>query len=856
MKDKLMTNQFTNLFQEVGGQGSNDSATPLNVGVDTDRNLTIPEEIALLPLRDMVVFPILVSPIAVSRESSVRLVDEAVAAGDRIIGVVAMRDAAIEKPTAKDIYPVGCAVVVRMMAKAPDGIKMIVQGIQRFEILQVLNEEPYLKARIRLLNESTDALTEEQKLEQEALRRQIANTFQRIVQLSPNMPDELAALSTNVDDAVQMVDLIAAHMPISTAEKQEILETRTFTERMQKLLAILTREAQVLELGSKLQSQVSSEINKTQRDYYLREQMKAIQKELGDGDDRGSEIEELKAKIAEANMPEDALKEANRELGRLERMSAGSPEYTVARSYIDWLVALPWSVSSDDKLDINEVKKVLDADHFGLGKVKDRILEYLSVRKFKSEGATRQPIICLVGPPGVGKTSLGKSIARAMGKQFVRVSLGGVRDEAEIRGHRRTYIGALPGQIIQGIKRAGTNNPLFILDEVDKVNSDFRGDPSSALLEVLDPEQNSTFRDNYLDVPFDLSKVLFMTTANQLDTIQPALRDRMEIIEIAGYTQEEKTEIAKRHLVPKELAEHGLTEEQLEFTDAGIAYLIRGYTREAGVRNLEREIASVCRKATRAFAERDSEAEPLAKIVVDEAQVAAYLGSPRFEYEEVKERGSVPGVATGLVWTPVGGDVVFIEASRMEGGKSLQLTGQLGDVMRESAQAALSYIRAHAESLGIDPAFYASSDLHIHVPAGAIPKDGPSAGVTMASAIASLLTGRPIRPLLAMTGEITLSGKVLPVGGIKEKVLAARRAGIRTIILPERNKKDLLEDIPDELRANMNFIFASDITDVLHAALEPESNDEIRERAIEDEINDGTRFTTVEPMSRMPIAAK
>jgi ATP-dependent Lon protease len=543
--------------------------------------------------------------------------------------------------------------------------------------------------------------------------------------------------------------------------------------------------------------------------------MKAIQKELGEGDKRGEEIDELRRKVQEASMSEAALKEARREVDRLQRMSPGAPEYTVARSYVDWLIALPWSKATPDNLDIPEVKRVLDEDHTGLEKVKDRILEYLSVRKFKKEGDLRQPILCLVGPPGVGKTSLGKSIARALGKKFVRISLGGVHDESEIRGHRRTYIGALPGQIIQGLKRAETNNPLFMLDEIDKVNADFRGDPSSALLEVLDPEQNSTFRDNYLDVDFDLSRVLFVTTANVLDTIQPPLRDRMEIIELSGYTEEEKLEIAKRHLVPKQIAEHGLSEGQLRFTDDAIKAVTRGYTREAGVRNLEREIAAICRKATRAIAEGQTD-----PVVVDAARVVTYLGAPRFQFEEIAER-TQPGVVTGLVWTPVGGDVVFIEASRMTGGHGLQLTGQLGDVMKESAQAALSYVRAHARDLHIKPDFYAKSDLHIHVPAGGVPKDGPSAGVTLTTALASLLSGRPVKAALAMTGEVTLSGKVLPVGGIKEKVLAARRAGIKTVILPERNKKELLEDIPEVLRKDMSFIFARNVDEVLDAALEP-----------------------------------
>ena len=795
-------------------QGDVDEQIVRQINTDEEGHPPIPEELSLLPLRDTVVFPVLVAPIAVGREASVRLVDEAMAGGSRILGVVAMKDPTVENPTAADVYPIGVAVVVRMMAKVPDGIRMIVQGVARIQIQQIIQDEPYLKAKVKVIE--SVAPSAEDAVEVEALKRQLSDLFRKIVQLSPGMPDELGGLPAGIDDPDALTDLIAAHMPIATTEKQDILETLGLKERMTKLMGFLTREQQVLEIGSKLQSQVSSEINKTQRDYYLREQMKAIQKELGEGDERGEEIDELRKKIEEARMPEDALKAANNELDRLQRMSPGAPEYTVARTYVETLAALPWAESTPDNLDIPEVKATLDADHYGLERIKDRILEYLSVRKFKPEGDLRQPILCFVGPPGVGKTSLAKSIAKAMGKKFVRISLGGVHDESEIRGHRRTYIGALPGQIIQGVRRAESNNPIFVLDEIDKIGADFRGDPSSALLEALDPEQNSTFRDNYLDVSFDLSRVLFVTTANMLDTIQPALRDRMEIIELSGYTEEEKAQIAIRHLVPKQLGEHGLTDDQLHFTDEGVKALIRGYTREAGVRSLEREIAKVCRKATRDFAEGSTET-----VTVNAAQVEKYLGAPRFEYEEVAERTEQPGVVTGLVWTPVGGDVVFIEASKMTGGKSLQLTGQLGDVMKESAQAALSYVRAHATDIGIPADFYDKTDLHIHVPAGGVPKDGPSAGVTMTSAIASLLSGRPIKPALAMTGEVTLSGKVLPVGGIKEKVLAARRAGIRTVILPERNRKDLLEDIPEELRRDMSFIFASNVNEVLDAALTP-----------------------------------
>ena len=783
------------------------------INSEGDGHPPIPEELSLLPLRDTVIFPVLVAPIAVGRENSIKLVDEAVSGGDRIIGVVAMKDSSVENPTAADIYPMGVAVIVRMMAKVPDGIRMIVQGVARIQIQQITSEEPYLKARVKVLDAKTE-IAPEDKIEIEALKRSIGDLFRKTVALSQNMPDELAGLSSSIDDPAVMTDLIAAHSPISAADKQRVLETVNLKERMNLLLTLMTSEVQVLELGSKLQSQVSSEINKTQRDYYLREQLKAIQKELGEGDERGEEMDELRAKIEAAHMPEDALKEANRELDRLQRMSPGAPDYTTTRTYLDWLVAMPWDKSTPDNLDIPSVKRKLDEDHFGLEKIKDRILEYLSVRKFKPEGDIRQPILCLTGPPGVGKTSLAKSIAAAMGKKFVRISLGGTHDESEIRGHRRTYIGALPGQIIQGIKRAESNNPLFVLDEIDKVGADYRGDPSSALLEALDPEQNATFRDNYLDVNFDLSRVLFVTTANQLDTIQPALRDRMEIIELSGYTEEEKVQIAVRHLVPKQISEHGLT--SVKFTEDGVKALVRGYTREAGVRSLERQIAAVCRKATREFA--DGRKSPM---TINAKQVEKYLGAPRFEYEEVAERTEQPGVVTGLVWTPVGGDVVFIEASQMTGGKGLQLTGQLGDVMKESAQTALSYVRAHADALHIAPDFYEKLDLHIHVPAGAVPKDGPSAGVTMTSAIASLLSGRPIKPALAMTGEVTLSGKVLPVGGIKEKVLAAKRAGIKTIILPERNRKDLTEDIPAELRKGMSFIFAKNVQEVIDAALQP-----------------------------------
>ena len=814
MEEILRENTTPDDGEEMPGVGDTD-VNIFDQMLDREEQTRIPEELSLLPLRDAVVFPMLVAPIAVGREQFVHLVDDAVVGGNRMIGVVTQKEPQTENPGPLDIYPIGVAVAIRMMNKGTDGAtRLLIQGVQRFEIQQVTQTEPYIRARVRVIDEH-EQMQEGDAVEIEALKRQIGGLFVRAVELSAEMPDQWKDIA-GIESPSVMTDLMAAHLRLSTADKMSILETFRLKERMARLLALMTREVQVLELGANLQSQVAGEMGKAQREYYLREQMKVIQRELGEGDERGEDIAELKRKVEEAGMTEEARKEADRELERLQRMSPGAPEYSVARTYVDWLASLPWTNSSEDFLDIKEVKRVLDEDHFGLEKVKDRILEYLSVRKFKKEGSARQPILCLVGPPGVGKTSLGRSIARSLNKKFHRISLGGVRDEAEIRGHRRTYIGAMPGQIVQSLKRAETNNPLFMLDEIDKVSADFRGDPSSALLEVLDPEQNVTFRDHYLDVPFDLSKVLFICTANQLDTIQGPLRDRMEIIEIAGYTEEEKVNIARQHLVQKQIAEHGLDPEKVTFTDDGLRALVRGYTREAGVRSLEREVAAICRKVTRGFAE-----ETIDSMTVNAKKVAEYLGSPRFEYEEIAERVDEPGVVTGLVWTPVGGDIIFIEAQKMEGSKNFQLTGQLGSVMQESARTALSYVRAHAAEWGIDPNFWNENEIHVHVPAGATPKDGPSAGVTMTAAITSLLSGRKIKPALAMTGEVTLTGKVLPVGGIKEKVLAARRAGIKTVILPERNRKDLEEDIPAEMRAGMEFLFARTVSDVLNVALEP-----------------------------------
>ena len=777
--------------------------------------LTIPDELSLMPLRETVLFPLVVSPISAGRESSVKLVDDSVTSGNRIIAVSAQLDPATERPDFEEVYHVGTAVVIHTMMRLQDGIRLIVQGVQRIRLLEAVQTDPYLRVKVEVLQERTD-YTAEEMTEIEALRRNVVSLFQKVVALSPNVPDELQNMPSTTTRAGLLADSIASNLPLPASEKQQLLELVDVRERLQRLMTLLTREVEVLEIGSRIQSRVQSEMTKSQRDYYLREQLKAIQRELGETDDRTTENQELKGKIEQAKMPDEARKAADREMERLERTPPASPEHTVSRTYLDWLIALPWSETTEDNLDIRHVKEILDEDHYGLEKVKQRILEYLSVRKFKGAEETRQPILCFVGPPGVGKTSLGKSIARALGRHFVRLSLGGIRDEAEIRGHRRTYIGALPGQIVQGIRRAGSKNPVFMMDEIDKVGADFRGDPSSALLEVLDPEQNTQFRDHYIEVPFDLSKTLFITTANLLDPILAPLRDRMEILELAGYTEEEKVMIAKRHLVPKQLAEHGLKQdENIAFEDDALRMLIRGYTREAGVRNLEREIAAICRKVTREFAEGRTE-----PVRVTPESLTEYLGAPRYQYEEVLQRTRVPGVATGLAWTPVGGDVLFVEATRMPGKRELMLTGMLGDVMKESAQAALSYIRSHAADLGIDPEVFTTTDIHLHVPAGAIPKDGPSAGITMATAIASLMINQATRPDVAMTGEITLSGRVLRVGGIKEKVLAAHRAGIKTVILPRDNMKDYTEDVPEDVRGELEAVFVDSVDQVFKAAME------------------------------------
>ena len=774
--------------------------------------VAVPDELPILPLRDTVLFPNSFMPLAVARESSVQLIDEAIA-GSKVIGVVTQRDASVEEPLKTDLYPVGTASQIHKMFKLPDGsLRLIVQGLSRLSLDEITATKPYLRARVR---PALEALRTADLTEIDALMRNIKTNFQKVVSLSPLLSEDLQTLAGTISEPGRLADFIASSLTtLETAVRQQVLQTLDVRGRMDHLNRILIKELEVLELGSKIQSQVQSEVGKNQREYFLREQLKAIQKELGEGDDQTKEIEELRQKIDAAGLPEAVLKEAQRELDRLSKMPVAAAEYTVSRTYLDWIVMLPWQKRSDETIDLPRTKAILDADHAGLEKAKDRILEYLAVRKLNP--SVKGPILCFAGPPGVGKTSLARSIATSLGRKFVRVSLGGMRDEAEIRGHRRTYIGALPGQVIQGLRRAETKNPVFILDEIDKLGSDFRGDPASALIEVLDPEQNNTFRDHYLDVPFDLSEVLFITTANVLDPVPPALRDRMEVLEIPGYTEQEKLAIAKQHLVQKQIKNHGLTPRQLRMTDEALRAVIRGYTREAGVRNLERQIGALCRKAARLRAEGNEDA-----LVIKPDVVVSMLGAPVFLDEEMADRTRDPGVAIGLAWTPAGGEVLFIESSRMPGSGSLTLTGQLGDVMKESARAALSWFRAHAAAYGADPDFFKSAEIHMHVPAGAIPKDGPSAGVTMATALASELTGRPVRGDIAMTGEITLSGRVLPVGGIKEKVLAARRVGIREVILPRQNEKNVNEDLTEELRKGLTVHYVQSVDEVLLLALSP-----------------------------------
>ena len=768
----------------------------------------IPAVLPVLPLRDTVVFPDTMIPLTIGQERSIKLIDD-VLAGDRLLAMVTSRDAEIETPGPDLLFPVGTVGLAHKMIKLPDGtMRILVQGLQRVRIKEYEREEPYLVAR----TEKIEDVTTESK-ESEALRASLLSVFSKIVALVPYLPEELEMAAANVEGPGPLTFLIASTMRIKAEDKQALLEEDDVEQRMRKLIGILTRELDVLELGSKIQSDVRGEIDKSQREYFLRQQLRAIQQELGETDEQETEINELRQKVDELALPEEADKAARRELDRLSNISPQSAEYPVIRTYLDWIITLPWNVHSDDNLDVAHARGILDRDHYDLEKVKDRILEFLAVRKLKDD--LHGPILCFVGPPGVGKTSLGHSIAEAMGRKFERISVGGVRDEAEIRGHRRTYVGAMPGIIIRAMRDAGTDNPLFMIDEIDKMGADWRGDPSSAMLEVLDPEQNITFRDHYLDLPFDLSKVLFITTANQLEPVPGPLRDRMEIINLAGYTIEEKLHIARKYLVPRQIEANGLKSNQVAFKDEAIVEIISSYTREAGVRNLEREIGTVCRKLAREVAEAANGSRK--RFTVNVKRVHDLLGRPRL-FSEVKRRTSDPGVATGLAWTPVGGDILFIEATAMPGSGHLTVTGQLGDVMKESAMAAMSYVRTHSPELGLEDDYFQTHDIHIHVPAGAIPTDGPSAGVTMASAICSLVTGTPVNSDVAMTGEVTLTGQVLPIGGLKEKTLAAQRAGITTVILPSRNEADL-EDVPEELRKGMTFIPVDRVEQVWQAAM-------------------------------------
>ncbi len=814
---------------------------------DDEEQFTIPDVLPVLPLKDTVIYPFSVQPLGVGQERSLRLIDH-VMSSNRMVVLVAQKDASMDQAGPDDIFKIGTVSRVVRMFRMPDGtIQIVVQGLERVVIGEFTQEKPFLVAHITPRPEM-----QESDNETEAMKRNVIAYFQRLVALVQNVPEGVAAATLNLEEARQVVYVIATFLQMDLELRQKLLELDSVREKLQELSVFLAHELEILELGKKIQTSAQEEMGKVQREYLLREQLKAIQRELGEESEEQATINELRRKIDEARMPEEALKEANRELSRLEKMPTASPEYSIIRTYIELLVSLPWSKSTGEEIDVPRARQILDQDHYDLEKIKDRILEYLAVRRLKEQrkaeelqreheatasaedGETeatqlaqsqtsqetlrqlnREPILCFVGPPGVGKTSLGHSIAHALGRKFARMSLGGIRDEAEIRGHRRTYIGAMPGRIIQTLRRVDSNDPVIMLDEVDKVGADWRGDPSSALLEVLDPEQNYNFRDNYLDLPFDLSKVMFIATANALEPIPAALRDRMEILELSGYTEEQKLHIARNYLLPKQIESNGLKKDELSMDDATIRRVIRDYTREAGVRSLEREIGSLCRKVAKQIAEGK---QPPIHITAE--QVPELLGRQRF-FEEAAERIDRPGIATGLVWTPVGGEIIFIEAATMPGKGQLTLTGQLGDVMKESAMAALSYVRSNAKELGLPENVFEEQNIHIHVPAGAIPKDGPSAGVTMTTVLVSLASGRKVRSDVAMTGEITLRGRVMPIGGIKEKVLAAYRSGIRTIIMPKRNELDLLEDLPKELREQMHFVFATDIRDVLNAALEP-----------------------------------
>ncbi len=785
----------------------------------------IPSQLPILPLRGLVVYPETAVPLSIGQPRSIRLVDDVLSADDRLIGLVTSKDPQIENPGPEDLYRVGTVASVHRLFRAPDGtIRLLVQGITRFEIKKFVEEQPYLKAKIQL-----SPVKVERDLEIDALTRQARDQFAEITNLVPSVPRELVDAVISLDDPLQVVYTVANFQRLELNKAQELLELNSVSEKLHKLVNFLTRELEMLEIGQRIQNQARSEIEKVQREYFLREQIKAIRTELGEEDDQTADVEEFRHQIEEAAMPEESDKQARKELDRLSRLPSAAAEYGVIRTYLDWMVSLPWSKMTDDNLDISRARKVLDEDHYGLEDVKERILEFLAVRKLRKEreGEIEETyeddirkiregvILCFVGPPGVGKTSLGRSIARSLDRKFIRISLGGVRDEAEIRGHRRTYIGAMPGRILQALRRVGKNNPVFMMDEIDKLGRDYRGDPTSALLEVLDPEQNSEFRDHYLEVAYDLSKVMFITTANLLEPIPSPLRDRMEIIKLSGYTDKEKKAIAKGYLIPRQIKENGLRSKEISFTDPALQKIIRSYTRESGVRNLEREIGSLCRKVVTQIAEGKVE-----NVKIGVKEVAEFLGRQRYYGdEEIANRTSVPGVATGLAWTSTGGQVLFVEATSMPGKNNFQLTGSLGEVMKESAQAALSYVRSKADKLGLDMDFFQGQDIHLHVPAGAQPKDGPSAGVTMAAALVSLISKRPVKGNVSMTGEITLRGQVLPVGGIKEKVLAAYRAGSTTVILPKKNQADLEEDIPAEVLEKINFIFVENVEELLEAAL-------------------------------------
>ncbi len=828
-EDGNMSQNLGDLFLGMSLSDSNsilkvDENNPEDSAIGTEGTFTIPDELPILPLRGLVVYPQTAVPLTIGQPRSIRLVDEVVS-GNRIIGLVTAKDPDLENPGPQDLYSVGTVAIIHRLFRTPDGtIRILIQGISRFHLGEFTSLEPYLKAKV---TPAVEVVTE--NIEIEALARNARDQFEHIAKMIPSIPRELVESIINISDPLQTAYSIANFERMELVDAQAILELDSVEEKLRKLVSILAREGEVLDLGQKIQNEARSEIEKVQRDYFLHEQLKAIQKELGESDENTQDVNELRKKIDEAKLPEEALKQANRELDRLSRLPTAAAEYGVIRSYIEWLATLPWSKSTEDNLDIVNARKVLDQDHYGLDDVKQRILEYLAVRKLRLERKSELDsvkktdmirkeregvILCFVGPPGVGKTSLGQSIARALGRKFVRISLGGMRDEAEIRGHRRTYIGALPGRILQALRRAETHNPVFMLDEIDKLGFDFHGDPASALLEVLDPEQNFEFRDHYLEVAYDLSQVMFITTANSLETVPAPLLDRMEVIPIAGYTEREKLMIARNYLIPRQISENGLLKKELTLDDDGILSVIRQYTREAGVRNLEREIGAICRKIVTNISEGKKR-----KVKIGSKQVIELLGRPKFmRNEEIERRTSIPGVATGLAWTPTGGDILFIEASKMPGSKGFEVTGSVGTVMQESAHAALTFVRSHAKEMGIDPQFFQTEDIHLHVPAGATPKDGPSAGVTMTTALISLLTDRPIRPDLGMTGEITLRGQILPVGGIKEKMLAAHRAGLKTIILPKLNEPDL-DDIPQDVRNDIEFHLVERMEEVIKIAI-------------------------------------